>query len=298
MERIFRKLAILTILSLIVSALLIMPASASSKCKLVKEHKYKVSYYKNGKWTSKGIKYYLAKYKYDKHNNWCATTQKYCKSKNNKIIKTGTTRRKLTYKKGKLSKCSDSYEDGYFITEFRKGIPVRYKYGDTDGTGFGEYGYKARYVETDKDTYLSYDDDVPYTRTISYDIQTKNGYPVLITHEDWSEKIVVEFYTKGSKKGLVKKAIWIEYGCDGDDRIESRHSKFRYSYKMKGGLVKSYTVKALQTEFDGTINRYIQKGTFTYTKKKADAKRYRSMINDIVGECQCDGANTYIRTYW
>ena len=67
---------------------------------------------------------------------------------------------------------------------------------------------------------------------------------------------------------------------------------------MKGGLVKSYTVKALQTEFDGTINRYIQKGTFKYTKKKADAKRYRSMINDIVGKCQCEGANTYIRTYW
>ena len=292
------RIAILLCLALVTTAFMAVPASAASKGKLVKEHKYKVSYYKKGKWTNRGVKYYLDKYKYNKYGDVSAITYKYCKSKSKKAKTTSTYKLKLTYKHGKLVKESYENDDYYSCTEYRNGVPVRDEWYGLDDKGTKERTYKARYLETEKETSISWDDDEPYTRTTNYDIQVKNGYPVKITHENWSEKLIVTFYTKGAKKGLVKKTVWTEYEYDGDDKVEDRYSVFKYSYKMKKGLVRSYTVKAVQTHFNGKVDKYKQTGTFKYTKKKAGAKRYRSMINDIVSECRCDGANTYLYTYW
>ena len=295
---IISKLTLLLCLALVITAFTAVPASAASKGKLVKEHKYKVSYLKKGKWTNKGTKYYLNKYKYDKHGNLTAFTHKYRTSKSKKL-KTGYTNKyKLTYKKGKLVKESYDWDEGYSFTEYQNGTPVRYEVHDYDGTTTIESTYEARYLQSEKVTVTDWESDEPYTYTNNYDIQTKNGYPVKITHENGSEKLIVTFYTKGAKKGLIKKTIWTEYEYDGDERIEDRYSVFKYSYKMKKGLVRSYTVNAVQKHFDGKVDKYKQNGTFKYTKKKAGAKRYRLMINSIVAVCRCDGANTYLDTYW
>ena len=295
MESIFRKLAILTILSLIVSALLIMPASAASKCKLVKEHKYKISYYKNGKWTSKGIKCYLAKYKYDKHNNLCAVTHQHRSTKSKKLKTDYVNRYKLTYKDGRLAKSTDEYDEGYSITAFQNGVPVRTEYSGWDFTGNREYTYKARYLKSMKNTYMDWESDSPSVETTEYDIRTKNGYPVKITKQKgaYSDEVVITFYTSGVKKGLVKKIVVKEYEDDEGPFLYKR-SEYKYSFKMKKGSVKSYTLKIKEVYTNGPIKKYKQTGTFKYSKRKTRDKRYRSMINQVVD----DGWSNEIRTYW
>lgn len=296
----FRKLTCLLCLALAITALLAVPVSAVSKGKLVKEHKYKLSYYKNGKWTNRGIKYHLYTHKYDKHNNRIAVTYKYRKTKSTKLKHGYTTKYKLTYKKGKLAEKHWGNDESYVTTKYKNGIPVSYKYSYLDSYGTGVNTYKARYLNTQVETVNDWEADEPYTVTTGFDIQTKDGYPVKISNSNknnWHYSVLT-FYTTGSKKGLLKKAIVKEYEYDEGKRFLEYRSVFKYSYKMKKGVVKSYTAVQTQTYSDGHVYKAKQTGTFKYTKKKASDKRYCSMINDIVGCFYPSGLGPDFETYW
>ena len=285
------KLVLLAVLVFVVTVFMAAPVMAASKGKLVKEHKYKISYYEKGKWTTKGYKYYVNKYKYSKKGDLAAVTNK--SRKNGKKEKTQWIERyKLTYKKGKLYK-SDFNEESYSSTTYyKKNVPIREEYSDDDGSGIAEFTYKSRYLSR-RDTTFNYSDeeygdpDTPSITTVEYDVQTKDGYPVKIsrTDADYEYRTVVTFYTKGAKKGLIKKAV--EKSDDG-----YRH-EFKYSYKIKKGQVKSYTIKDTETVSSGKVYKIKQTGTFKYTKKKAGDKRYRSMINTILSP----NPNFFV-TYW
>lgn len=290
------KLAVLLCLTLLVTTFAAVPSSAASKGNLVKEHKYKTSYTKKGKWTNQGIKYWITKFKYDKHNNVYAIIPKYRRSKGKKLEKSYTTKYKLTYKKGKLVKLSEDYGDGWFVEEYENGIPVHIRYGDLDCDGTKENTYKSRYLKFYKDICNDYECDEPIITTESFDVQTKDGYPVKITSKD-NDKTRLTFYTTGSKKGLIKKAVMKYYKWHKDKVVEDYRTVYNYSYKIKKGLVRSYTVKAVQKYSSGSIKKGKRTGTFKYTKKKAGSKRYCSMINDIVTNFGC-GGQPFLRTYW
>ena len=287
----FSKIALLICLALMVTAFMAVPASAASKGKLVKEHKCKVKYYENGKWTTKGFKYYLDKYKYNKYGDLSSITSQYCKSKSKKLKTDGVEKYKLTYKKGKLQKkyfTEGSYSE---TTYFKNGIPVKVVSSDDDGTRTGIPTYKSRYLKHE-DISKETSDEEEYgessTGSIDYTVKTKGGYPVKITRKDpdYGYNTVVLFYTKGDKKGLIKKAV--EKSDDG-----YRH-EYKFSYKVKKGLVTSYTIKVEETFSSGEAGeKYKETGSFKYTKKKAKGKRYQSMINSIL----CPNQSFFV-TYW
>ena len=293
MKGTFRKLALLLCLVLAVTFCMAVPAAAASKGKKVKEYKLKSYVYKDGKWKTAGFRYETVKFTYNKHGDVSKTTTKRYEKKGKKP-KTYVEKRKLKYnKKGQLLK--DIYnpdDDSYSsVTYYKKGVPIRLESFDDDGHEIIEYSYKCRYLKS-KTTTMYYSDEEygdPEAHTphiYNYNVETKGGYPTKITSVnpyDETETTTVLFYTKGTKKGLIKKEV--TKSTDGWRDATS------YSYKIKKGMVTSVTAKQTIENIDGSTDKYKDTYSFKYTKKKISAKHYRSMINDLIDKGS-------INTYW
>ena len=261
------------------------PAIAAPKCRLVKSYKLVSDHYEDS------VDYYLLKFKYNKKKDVVRIDRTMSEYKGKSLYNSCVKFKYKYNKKGQKIKRWCDYGSGKYnqgVTEYKNDIPV--KFINPNGVESERYNYTSRYATNIWALY-----DIIGPKTYTYTVTSKGGYPVRIVQKDNSDSLIVDFYTSGKKRGLVKQIV---KEIAGGSLKEIKN----YSYKFKKGLLTSSSNKETYITNGKVTLRWKESIKFKYTNTKISSKRYYSMMNDIIANRFGSefGATTYyaIHTYW